>query len=302
MKQRNCIIWVRGCSEWIAGHAKDHWKPYYITFKIKPCRRGVTIPQIHDWIDWQFYWRFCNEFVDAPRAKSVRHLLPQLWLFPSFPDAGIRNRRDYTIPSPRKRALRFEGILLVPRNKHFKKCPLKYVEKRQQRYTGREIAQIKLQEVYDLPKLIEENTVQWGSADENNILILPASAAKLADDAPFHSPGDEVDYIQATLRVSRDVATTLWLGIYRKEGLRLDPKTANILQNYRVWMDDPYGVYGIEDCTGRADFARAPGSDLWVLWDDLPKKTQRKLEKRLSEDRADSQETRKSSDYYNTPI
>jgi hypothetical protein len=297
MKRRNCIVWVRGCSDWIAGHAKDHWKPYYISFKIKPCRRGVAIPQIHDWIAWQFYWRFCNEFVDAPRDKAVKHLLPQLWLFPNFPDAGIRNRRDCTIPSPRKRALRFQGILLVPRNKRFKKCPLKYVEKHQRRYTDGGISQIKLEAVYDVPKLIESNTVKWGSADEHNILILPASAAQLADDAPFHSALDEVDYIQATLRVARDVATTLWLGIYRKEGLRLDPNTANVRCD-RVFVEDPYGVYGDGSNIGSADFARAPGSDLWVLWDDLPKKTQRKLEKRLSEDRADRQDASRSSDPY----
>jgi hypothetical protein len=187
---------------------------------------------------------------------------------------------------------------LVPRDKRFKKCPLKYVEKHQRRYTDGGISQIKLEEVYDVPKLIESNTVKWGSADEHNILILPASAAQLADDAPFHSALDEVDYIQATLRVARDVAISLWLGIYRKEGLRLDPKTANVLQNYPVWIEDPYGVYGIEDCTSKANFARAPGSDLWILWDDLPKKTQRKLEKRLSEDRVDSQEASRSSDPY----
>src|ERR1700730_9594204 len=165
MKQRDCIVWVRGCSEWIAGHAKDRWAPYYISFKIKPCRRGATIPQIHDWITWQFYWRFCNEFVNESGCKAVRHLLPQLWLFPNFPDAGIHNRRDCIISLPRRRARQFQGILLVPPNRFFNKCPVKYIKKHQPRFIDGGIAQIKLEEVQDRQTLIESNTVKWGSAD-----------------------------------------------------------------------------------------------------------------------------------------
>ena len=54
----------------------------------------------------------------------------------------------------------------------------------------------------------------------------------------------------------------------------IDPATAEMMFQ-SVSMLDPYGVLERdpeeEDCVGRADFVRAPDSDIWVWTNDLPK-------------------------------
>jgi hypothetical protein len=73
-----------------------------------------------------------------------------------------------------------------------------------------------------------------------------------------------------------------WLEIRREEGLRIDPETAEVDWNY-VQTLDPYGVLDEWElpeefhCVGREHFARVPGSDIWVLFDDLPEETRAKL-------------------------
>ena len=47
-------------------------------------------------------------------------------------------------------------------------------------------------------------------------------------------------------------------------------------------IGDPYELYDDQDCTGKADFVRAPGSDKWIWWSDLPEKTQKVLAKRVA--------------------
>jgi hypothetical protein len=67
-----------------------------------------------------------------------------------------------------------------------------------------------------------------------------------------------------------------WLAIRKKEGLKIDPETAEVEWTYAQTLD-PYGVRPElpEECrqVGREYFARAPGSDVWVWFHDLPDAT-----------------------------
>ena len=67
-----------------------------------------------------------------------------------------------------------------------------------------------------------------------------------------------------------------WLTIRKKGGLQINPDTAELIWTYAQTMD-PYGVYPDlpEEYrqVGREYFARAPGSDVWALFDDLPETT-----------------------------
>jgi hypothetical protein len=64
-----------------------------------------------------------------------------------------------------------------------------------------------------------------------------------------------------------------WLGIRKDAALKIDPATAEVTCHYGMIMD-PYGVDpDLPDelwQIGRVYFARAPGSDVWVSFDDLP--------------------------------
>jgi hypothetical protein len=64
-----------------------------------------------------------------------------------------------------------------------------------------------------------------------------------------------------------------WLAGRREAGLKIDPKTAEVGWIYALTLD-PYGVYGElpEELqqVGREHFARAPGTDIWVQFGDLP--------------------------------
>jgi hypothetical protein len=73
-----------------------------------------------------------------------------------------------------------------------------------------------------------------------------------------------------------------WL---KEEGLKIDPETAEVDWWY-VQTVDPYGVLDKWelpeefDCVGREYFARAPGSDVWVWFGDLPEQTVERLRQR----------------------
>lgn len=54
--------------------------------------------------------------------------------------------------------------------------------------------------------------------------------------------------------------------MYHEAALQIDPKTAEVDLSYAIFIDpngEPYSVV-------REYFARAPGSDLWVVFDVLP--------------------------------
>ena len=69
----------------------------------------------------------------------------------------------------------------------------------------------------------------------------------------------------------------------KKAGLQIDPETAEVELRYAQVLD-PYGVNPDlpEDRrqVGRDYFARSPGSDVWVWFDDLPAVTQEALRNR----------------------
>src|SRR4051794_12125572 len=64
-----------------------------------------------------------------------------------------------------------------------------------------------------------------------------------------------------------------WVEIRKAEGLKIDPETAEVDWAYR-YTTDPCGVEKDlpDQCKqiGREWFARAPGSDIWVSFHDIP--------------------------------
>jgi hypothetical protein len=69
----------------------------------------------------------------------------------------------------------------------------------------------------------------------------------------------------------------------QQEGLKFDPETAEVTGKY-VEVLDPYGCdpnWTIEmSCIGWDHFVRAPGSDIWVWFGDLPEEVWEKIKKR----------------------
>jgi hypothetical protein len=79
-----------------------------------------------------------------------------------------------------------------------------------------------------------------------------------------------------TVEVTRDYLKAL----RRAVGQLIDPETAEV-NSWHVQMVDPYGDYAELpphlQCTGRAHFARAPGTDVWIESADLPETTVERL-------------------------
>jgi hypothetical protein len=73
-----------------------------------------------------------------------------------------------------------------------------------------------------------------------------------------------------------------YFAIRREEGLRIDPDTAEVDCSYRNDYD-PYGILDHLEIpeelnwTSRQYFARAPGSEIWVSFQDLPERTVNKF-------------------------
>ena len=88
-------------------------------------------------------------------------------------------------------------------------------------------------------------------------------------------PSDEKD----------ELTVEQWLAIRKEAGLHIDPETAEVEWTY-VHTLDPYGVDPDlpEEYrqVGRGYFARAPGSDVWVEFSDLPAATREALWKKHS--------------------
>lgn len=63
----------------------------------------------------------------------------------------------------------------------------------------------------------------------------------------------------------------------KEAGRQIDPATA-IVAYWSVKILEPYGIHHEEEhCIGRQCFARAPGGDVWALFDDLPEATREAL-------------------------
>ena len=68
-----------------------------------------------------------------------------------------------------------------------------------------------------------------------------------------------------------------WLEIRKQAALRIDPQTAEVECVYGNPFD-PYGVRQslppeVQDIIREMFFARSPGTDVWVYFEDLPKAT-----------------------------
>jgi hypothetical protein len=104
------------------------------------------------------------------------------------------------------------------------------------------------------PKLFQAIYIEPGSVDERR------------SEKQEHSMFDD----ETQERIDR------FMKVRVNEGLKIDPETAEV--DFQ-WVDlvDPYGICpydaNSESCIGRCYFARAPGSDIWVAFYDLPKST-----------------------------
>jgi hypothetical protein len=76
-----------------------------------------------------------------------------------------------------------------------------------------------------------------------------------------------------------------WLAIRKKAASQIDPATAEVTFEWG-YIVDPYGIHGdLPDecrCIGRIYFARAPESEIWVCFYDLPSDTLAAIRARLS--------------------
>lgn len=87
---------------------------------------------------------------------------------------------------------------------------------------------------------------------------------------------------QKPITVNEKAIIEQWLATRREAGLKIDPETAEVNWEYGRVLD-PYGV--VDDLelpgelgqVGRIFFARAPGSDVWVDFSDLPDGVREKL-------------------------
>jgi hypothetical protein len=74
------------------------------------------------------------------------------------------------------------------------------------------------------------------------------------------------------LVASGGVEIKAWLAVRKREAVRIDPMTAEVVWQHRYILD-PYNVHVLDDqekVIGRVYFARQPGSNIWVSFDDLP--------------------------------
>ena len=88
--------------------------------------------------------------------------------------------------------------------------------------------------------------------------------------------GDILHAMPLTRDHMPDAERAEWLAIRKEAGRNIDPETAAVFWTYAQTLD-PYGIYPDlpEECrcVGREYFARSPGSDVWVAFEDLPKAT-----------------------------
>ena len=76
-----------------------------------------------------------------------------------------------------------------------------------------------------------------------------------------------------------DIPIEEFLAIRKASGLKIEARSAEVMWCYAQTLD-PYGIDELpEECrqVGREYFARAPGSDIWVWFGDLPQETSEAL-------------------------
>jgi hypothetical protein len=85
---------------------------------------------------------------------------------------------------------------------------------------------------------------------------------------------------EANQSPDRKLSVEQWLEIRKEAASNIDPATARTTWTFADVLD-PYGVEprvpkGLS-CIGRTCFARAPGSEIWVWYGDLPDEVRRRL-------------------------
>jgi hypothetical protein len=117
-------------------------------------------------------------------------------------------------------------------------------------------------------------------------LVAAAQAAKFrrANSTYVGQGADDMDTDKGDRRIGNaleeeQLPVEQWLAIRKEAGLKIDPATAELSWGWGYILD-PYGVYDLSDeerCAGRTYFARAPGSDIWVEFRDLPDATRKAM-------------------------
>lgn len=92
----------------------------------------------------------------------------------------------------------------------------------------------------------------------------------------MHKQAFPAGFTESPTNDGLNITTEQWLQIRKDEAMRIDPETAEVDWSYGETFD-PYGI-GLELSdeerqVGREYFARNRGSDIWVWFGDLPKKT-----------------------------
>lgn len=76
------------------------------------------------------------------------------------------------------------------------------------------------------------------------------------------------------------IRSELWLALLKIAGQQIEPDTAEVIWTYGQ-IADLYGVYPDlpeeYQCVGREYFARAPETDVWINFGDLPEVTREAL-------------------------
>ena len=90
-----------------------------------------------------------------------------------------------------------------------------------------------------------------------------------------------IDSVNHKEDVMTDDEREEFIKIRKQAGLKIDPETAEVA-SWHVDMQNPYGLYPTaeEYCVGWGHFARAPGSDIWVSFHDLPEEVWEKIVKK----------------------
>ena len=137
-----------------------------------------------------------------------------------------------------------------------------------------------VRELHGLPKIEELNKQRDALAEFQKLVG--------DDEAPSSTTVIEalIPYIPVKKKTAAEEAQIeRWRAIHKEEGLKIDPETAEVDWSYEQILD-PYGVLDEWElpeefyCVGRVSFARAPGSNVWVWFGDLPKQTVERLRQR----------------------
>jgi excisionase family DNA binding protein len=104
----------------------------------------------------------------------------------------------------------------------------------------------------------------------------PGTGAQIEADDEIAAAFEEWARRREAVPDQEKVEVAEWLKVRKEAATEIDSETAEVIWDYRENFD-PYGVYppppGVLQQVGREYFARAPGNNVWVSFDDLPDET-----------------------------